>query len=81
MLEDLYKVLLEKINGGNQCVMLTCFELNSSRNGTITEKILLTSDEIENKTFPLHEDIYQEIKLSLKTGNIGIINLQKKYLF
>lgn len=81
MLEDLYKTLLEKVNAGNQCVMLTCLNLNSSRNGTISEKILLTSEDIEKKSFPLHDDIYVEIQHSLRTGNIGTINFQENKSF
>lgn len=77
MLENIYKVLLEKVNGGNQCVMLTYLDSQNNRNGTITEKILLTGVDIENKTFPLHNDIYREIQLSISTGKIRIINIEE----
>ena len=81
MLEDLYKVLLEKVNDGNECVMLTCLNFNSSRNGAISEKILLTSEDIENKSLPLHDDIYREIQLSISTGNIRTINIKENKAF
>jgi len=81
MLEDLYKTLLEKINGGNQCVMMTCLNLHSNRNGSISEKILLTSEDIENKSFPLNDDIYRELQLSISTGKIRIIKIQENKSF
>ena len=49
MLEDLYKELLEKVNGGNECVMLTYLDLHSDRKGAIADKILLTGEDIKNK--------------------------------
>ena len=75
MLESLYKELLEKVNGGNECVMLTYLDLHSSTKGTITEKVLLTSEDIEKKSLPLSNDIYLEMQLSISTGKIRIINI------
>ena len=77
MLEDLYKELLEKVNGGNECVMVTYLDLQSDRRGAIADKILLTGVDIKNKSFPLHEDIYREIQLSISTGKIRIVNIEE----
>ncbi|KOA19286.1 hypothetical protein CLHOM_23920 [Clostridium homopropionicum DSM 5847] len=43
MLKDVYKVLLSKVNQGNQCIMLTYLNLHNNRSGSIEEKILLTN--------------------------------------
>ena len=77
MLEDLYKELLEKVNDGNECVMLTYLDLHSDRKGAIADKILLTGEDIKNKSLPLQEDIYREIHLSISTGKIRIINIEE----
>ena len=76
MLENLYEELLKKVNAGYQCVMLTYLDLYGVRKGSIVEKILLTSEDIENKSFPLNDNIYREIQLSINTGKIQTIKIE-----
>jgi len=75
-MRDLYKELLTKVNEGNKCVMLTYLDLHSDRNGLITEKILLTCENMENQSFSLSNEIYEKINLSLATGKLQTINTQ-----
>jgi len=78
MIESLYETLLNKINGGNQCVMLTYLDLYSDRRGSITDKIVLTKEDIQKKSYPLNESIYEEICLSLDTGKLRTIYIENK---
>lgn len=74
MPENLYKTLLEKVNGGNKCVMLTFLDLLSDRHGSIAKKILITREEIENRSFLISEDVYKKVCLCLESGKLEIIN-------
>ncbi|MBS3994687.1 MAG: XdhC family protein [Alkaliphilus sp.] len=75
MLKNLYKLLLSNINSGNQCAMLTYLDFHGERNGFISNKVLLTNEDILKKSIPLPHDIYDSISLSLETGRLQIINL------
>lgn len=77
MLQNLYEELVEKINDGYQCAMITYLDLYGDRNGTIAKKILLTCEDIENKSFPLNDDIYRETQLCINTGKIRTINIEE----
>ncbi|MDF2673951.1 MAG: xanthine and dehydrogenase maturation factor XdhC/CoxF family [Clostridiales bacterium] len=77
MLESLYKTLLAKVNEGNKCVMLTYLNSQSSKNGSISEKIILTEDEIEKKSLPLNDDVYEKICLSFNTGKPQTVNIEQ----
>ena len=77
MLESLYETLLRKVNDGNQCIMLTFLDLHSNKSGSIENKIILTYEDVENMVFPLNEDIYREIYLSLDTGKLRIVNIEE----
>lgn len=70
----LYKDLLSNINNGVQCVMLTYLNPKDNTSGSIEKKILLTSEEIENKALPLDEGIYEGINNSISTGKIEKVN-------
>lgn len=77
MLEESYRTLLAKINEGYKCVMLTYLDLQDERSGSVGEKVLLTLDELENKSIPLQDEIYEKINLSLGTGRIEKINTEQ----
>ena len=73
MLEDVYKTLLEKVNAGHKCVMLTYLDLFSDRQGSITEKVLFTGEEIDNRSFLISNDINKKICLCLESGKLEIV--------
>lgn len=75
MLNDVYSELLVTVNHGNQVIMLTYLHLDTDRNGSISEKVLLTKEEIEAKSALLQEDLYANIALSLDTGRHQILPL------
>lgn len=75
MLEDVYKVLLDKANQGYKCVMLTYLDLHTARQGKIIEKLLLTNEDLEKKSFPYKELLQNEISLSLDNGKLQLITL------
>lgn len=77
MLENVYKSLINKVNDGSRCVMLTYLDLHSSRNGSISDKIVLTEEEIEKKTLPLHAEVYDKISLSFNTGKPQISDIEQ----
>jgi xanthine dehydrogenase accessory factor len=77
VIEQLYKSLLEKVNQGNPCVMLTYLNLHSDRNGSIEEKLLLTKEDINNQSLTLQHNIYCEASLSLETGKLRTISIDK----
>ena len=78
MLENIYEKLVKKVNDGFKCVMLTYLNLCSDREGAIEKKIILTSEEIENRAVILSDDIYTEIQLSMNTGKIRVFNMEEK---
>lgn len=80
MLEEAYKLLLDSVNRGKTCVMLTDLHLQSEKSGEILNKVVLTDEDIENKTIPLEEDTYQEIKLSLNSGKIKTVRTKDKVI-
>jgi xanthine dehydrogenase accessory factor len=78
MFEDLYKTLLKKINQGNKCAVLTYLDLNTPRSGSISDKILLTNRDIDNKVFPFNDNINEHICVSLDTGRLQMIHTEEK---
>lgn len=80
MVKDLYKSLLKKVNEGNHCIILTYLNLHGDRNGSILEKVLLTSEDIEKKSASLSDDIYEKIKLSSNSGKLQIFNVEDNRL-
>ncbi|MDD2481715.1 MAG: XdhC family protein [Lutispora sp.] len=77
MFSYLYETLLTKINDGSKCAMLTFLSSQSDPNGHIGKKFLLTKEDVENKSYPLHNDVYEKINLSLDTGKLEIINIEE----
>lgn len=80
MFENLYKDLLDKVNDGNQCVMLTSLELHNNICGSIENKILLTKDAIDQKSIPLDDTIYIKANDALLTGKIDTLNVEENKL-
>ncbi|WP_027632818.1 XdhC family protein [Clostridium hydrogeniformans] len=77
MFENLYKELLVKINQGNQCVMLTYLNLHSEKSGAIEKKLLLTREELENKSISLDHKVCDTIFTSLDNGKVNTINTEE----
>lgn len=77
MLESLYKTLITKVNEGKQCVILTNLNFHNDESGSIDEKILLTKEDVEKRSFPLHDDVYEKIQLSLETGKLQTIIIEE----
>lgn len=75
-MNNLYKTLLSKVNSGNKCVMLTYLDFNGSRNGSISDKMVLTDEDIEKKSHPLDDDVYEKIYLSFDTGKPQMVTAQ-----
>jgi xanthine dehydrogenase accessory factor len=75
MLGKLYETLLTKVDDGNKCVMLTYLDLYDNRKGFIKDKVLLTSEDVERKSFSLPDDVYERICLSLDTGKLQTISM------
>lgn len=78
MFENMYEELVKKVNDGFKCALLTYLNLYSDREGAITKKIILTSEQVENKSVLLSDDIYTEIQLSINTGKIRVFNIEDK---
>ncbi|AOY77802.1 XdhC family protein [Clostridium formicaceticum] len=76
-MQNLYKALLSKVNEGNSCVMLTYLDVHNDQKGSIEKKILLTSENIKNKSFPFCDDVYEIISLSLETGKLEMVNVEE----
>lgn len=80
MLDKLYKDLLNNVNNGIQCVMLTYLDPDGDTKGSIKEKILLTKSDIDNKTIPLEDSIYDSINNTISTGKIETLNTENNKL-
>jgi xanthine dehydrogenase accessory factor len=77
MIENIYKSLINKIHAGNQCVMVTYLDLHSDRTGSISDKFLLTNEEVDNKSFSLPEEVYEKIHLALDTGKLQFFSIEQ----
>ncbi|OGO77408.1 MAG: xanthine dehydrogenase [Clostridiales bacterium GWB2_37_7] len=77
MPENPYRRLLTKISEGNKCIMLTYLDFQNHRQGTITQKMLLTGDDIMMKTFEIDDAVYEKVCLCLERGKLGIVRLEQ----
>lgn len=75
MLNKIYGDLIEKVKNGHQCTMLTFLNHENDTNGIIKEKILLTKDDIHNKTVTLNEIIYEGIHEAITLEQIKTVNI------
>jgi xanthine dehydrogenase accessory factor len=77
VLRNLYKTLLEKVNGGNAGVMLTYLNFRDKRNGAVENKLILTGEQIEKKEYPLAAEVYDKIYLALESGMLQMTETEK----
>lgn len=76
----LYGNIINKINDGSQCVMLTFLEDKDNNESFIKDKILMTENDIVNKSLPLDRAIYEKINKATSLGQIQTINTDKDKL-
>lgn len=74
MFNKLYENLLEKLNDNKQCVIITILKPKDDTSGYIKEKTLLTKNDIDNKTLPFDDYIYEGIHKSISLGQIYTLN-------
>jgi len=72
-LENQYRELLSKVNAGEKCVMQTYLD---RANGVILDKLLITTEDLQNKDLSITDDVRDKISLALDTGNIGYYELE-----
>ena len=70
MFNKLYENLLEKLNDNKQCVIITILKPKDDTSGYIKEKTLLTKNDIDNKTLPFDDYIYEGIHKTISLGQI-----------
>ena len=70
MFNKLYENLLEKLNDNKQCVIITILKPKDDTSGYIKEKTLLTKNDIDNKTLPFDDYIYEGIHKAISLGQI-----------
>ena len=75
MFNKIYGDLIEKVKDGHQCTMVTFLNKEDNQNGIIKEKILLTKDDVSNKTINLSEIIYKNINEAISSEQIKTLNI------
>lgn len=75
--KDLYRQLLDRVNNGTECVVVTYLHFDSERKGKIENKIILTKEEIDRKSLNLSDELYEKINLSLETGKIQNLSIEE----
>lgn len=80
MFNKLYGNIIKKINDGNQCVMLTFLEAEDNDNGFIKDKIIMTENDIVDKSLTLDSIIYEKINSAVSLGQIQTINTDEDKL-
>ena len=61
MYENVYNELLNNLNDGNKCVLITYLKFNENKLGDIEDKFFLTEENIIKKDKNLDNDIYEKI--------------------
>lgn len=77
MYECIYKNLLDNLNNGNKCVMLTYLHHNDNISGFIENKICLNENDINNKSIQLNDIVSEKINNALLNGKIETVNLDE----
>jgi len=77
MFENQYNELSTRIKEGNKCILLTCLTFHNERQGTITEKAILTEEQVLQKQFPACDETYEEMRCSLEDGKIHISKIEQ----
>lgn len=75
MFETLYNNLLNEVNSGNKCVMLTYLNFHNNSYGLIKNKILITEDNINKKSIQLEDKVYSQINDCIFTGKANTIKI------
>lgn len=70
MKDKIYNELLNKVNTGIPCTLISYLKFSGERKGTIEKKILLTEEKTKNLLEDLSEEVYKTSNLSLDTGKI-----------
>lgn len=73
MYENVYNDLLNNLNNGDKCVLITYLNFNETDLGIIEGKFFLTEEDISKKSRNLSNDIYEKISDSLSNGKIEMI--------
>lgn len=74
MLNNIYNDLLNKVNDGNQCVMLTFLSCDNDCSNSIKKKLLLTKDDIDHKQISIDKTIYEGIDKAISLEQIYTVN-------
>lgn len=69
-MEKQYKELLNKINAGHYCVMLSYLD---NKNKTMIKKEIITQKDVEGNVHKLPQEILDRMIISLETGKIQIM--------
>lgn len=77
MFKSLYETLIARVKDGDKCVMLTYLDYTDNTKGTISNKLLISGEDVEKKLIPLPDDIYEKINLSLDTGKLQVEDTAK----
>lgn len=80
MYEVIYKDLLNSLNNGDKCVMLTYLNFHDNVSGSIEDKFFLNQDDINRKSKALDNDIYERINTSLSNGKIETVHIDEDRL-
>lgn len=78
MQEKIYQDLLLKVEQGAKSVLLTYLKHDAARQGTIEKKQLLTEEELEKRTLELDDIVYQQIDLSLNSGKLKLVEMDRR---
>lgn len=80
MSTNVYKTLLDKLNSGEETVLLTHLQPKSQSRGSVTSKSILTrEDMIENLSYSNKDNgLYEGILVALETGNIQFFNKENE---
>lgn len=73
MYENVFNNLLNNLNDGEKCVLITYLKFNETDLGIIEDKFFLTEEDISKKTRTLSNVIYEKISDSLSNGKIEMI--------
>lgn len=75
MSENIYKELIEKVEGGKKVVMVTKVNDSNFQDNSVEEKFILTEEYIQKQKYisTLEETIFEKATVALATGNIQFI--------
>lgn len=77
MYEYIYENLLDNLNNGNKCVVLTYLQYNDNISGLIENKICLNENDINTKSIQLTDIVSEKINNALLNGKIETVNIDE----